>query len=250
MATEHVDKASQKLHQFEQFGHQIDSQASSVVESNALNLLEDSQEIHDVVPGSHNNDGSQEAGVIKKPPQLAKGPFFSRPEREDLLDFQNGFQYSKAPTLQNLSTKPCALSKEISHQSSSRNDSVIRVEPQFRGTGRPAVDGPFPDSRDKPIAGTQIREPPPCTKENKNDAVSIHGDAYSDSTMSRDGQPEKRDLGAAQDDPTHRPPFQITSPFTKILDSFRQPKGNIRFRPSNWRDLNFQRLSQISSVKL
>ncbi|KAI0443484.1 hypothetical protein F4803DRAFT_574384 [Xylaria telfairii] len=228
MATEHVDETSPKLLQFEQFSHQIDSQASGVVESNFLPPLEDSQETQDVASGSHNNYGSQETDVIKKPSQLTIGPFFSLPERENLLDFQNGFQYSKAPTPWGFSTNPSALSKEISHQINSMNDSVVQVAHQFRGSGRSPVDGPFPDSRDKPMARTQIGELPPSTRENKNDAVSIHSDAYSDATMLRDDQPEKQDPSATQDDPTHRPPFQITSPFSKIPASFRQPKGNIR----------------------
>ncbi|KAI0459194.1 hypothetical protein F5B21DRAFT_526969 [Xylaria acuta] len=227
MATEHTGKPSPKLHRFKQFGHQIDSQASGIIESNFIAPLEDSQETQDVASDWHDNDGGHETDVINQPPQSTKGPFISRPQREDLLDFQNGFQYSKAPIPQSLPAQPSTPPKGMPRQSGSKNDGVVRTGHQFRGTDRPTASRLFHDARDICAAGTQVSEPPPNTKEKTHDAVSIDSDARSDSAMSGNDRDEKRGRGTVQDDPTLRPPFQITSPLSKISAPFQRPKGNI-----------------------
>ncbi|KAI0483619.1 hypothetical protein F4859DRAFT_473480 [Xylaria cf. heliscus] len=226
MAEDH--KASPKLHPVVQFDHQIDSQASGIIESNFIAPLEDSQETQGVVSGWHDNDDGHGTGVGNTPLQPAIGPFFSRPKRENPLDFQNGFQYSKAPTLQNLPAQQSAAPKCISRQSGPKNEGVVRTGHQFRSIDRPAIDGLFHDVKDIRAAETQISEAPSNTKENKFDAVSIHRDPHSDSTMSGNDQPEKRDLGATQDDPTQKPPFKNTSPFSKTSAVFQVSKGDIR----------------------
>ncbi|RYC54898.1 hypothetical protein CHU98_g11310 [Xylaria longipes] len=228
MAAEIAGNPSPKLHRLEQFDHQIDSQASGIIESNFLPPLEDSQETQDVASDWRDNDGGHKTNVLDQPLQLSKGPFISRPQRENPLDFQNGFQYSKAPTPKSLPAQPSAPPKGISRQSGSKNDGVVRTLHQFRGTDRPTADGLFHNARDVRALGTQVSKPPPKTKEKAYDAISIHSDTHSDHTMSGNDCPENRDLDAAQDDPTLGPPFPNTSPFSKIPASFQRPKGNIR----------------------
>ncbi|TRX95674.1 hypothetical protein FHL15_003632 [Xylaria flabelliformis] len=223
MAAEHTSKSSPEPHLLE-VDPQIDSQDSSMIESNFIAPLEDSQETLDVVSCGSKSNGDHETEVISQPLQPMKGAFISRPQREDPLDFQNGFQYSRAPTLQSLPFQPSVLPKVISRQSGSRNDGVVITEHQSRDTRPQTADDLFDGSRNVQTTATQASEPLPNIKEKTHDAVSNHSDPHSDSTMSGGDRPEKQRLDAAQDDPTLRPPFHISSPFSKISAASQHPR--------------------------
>ncbi|KAI3333914.1 hypothetical protein F4824DRAFT_512785 [Ustulina deusta] len=241
MATE----SSPKLHQSEHSKSKFDSQTSTTIEQDFLAPLGDSQETgvtsdwHDenglepVFPAApedpqevqgvtskwRNDHGSHEETVINQPPQSPKGPFFSRPVHEDPLNFQDGFQYSKAPAPQILSVRPNAPRKGAGLQSDWNYDGGVKKEHPSHGPGSRTIDDPLNDSRDMRGLRAKASEPSSKTRAKAYDAVFIPSDPSSNNTLATDEQP-------GRSTPKHLAlgsPFQNTSPFI-VSAPFQQPK--------------------------
>ncbi|TGJ88523.1 hypothetical protein E0Z10_g192 [Xylaria hypoxylon] len=215
---------SPKLHQFKHSDSQFDSQLSTLLEQNFLAPLADSQETQDVVSQWHDDIGGQQENATNQPLQSTTGPFFSRPLPVDPLDFQNGFQYSKAPTPKIRPNRPNAPQNGLGLQIDSKNDSPVKTEHPHHDPGCLTVDDPSDDSRNVPGVGAQASRSELNTRINTYVAVSIHSDHSSDGTLATHGQLERGTLK----DLLPKPPFQNTSPFNKASASFQQPKANVQ----------------------
>ncbi|KAI0419364.1 hypothetical protein F5X98DRAFT_384689 [Xylaria grammica] len=214
---------SQEPQRFKHSDSQFDSQFSTILEQNFLAPLGDSQETQEVVSEWHNDIGDHEGNVTKQPLQLTQGVFFSRPVPEDPLDFQGGFQYSKAPTPQIRSSRPNATQNTLGFQIDPTNDISVKTDRPLHGPDRTTVDDPLDDSRDTRGLGTQASTLAPTTSIEKYEVVSICSDHSSDGTLASQ---KRSETGSLKDLPPGAP-FQNTSTFNKVSVS-RQPPIHAR----------------------
>ncbi|KAI0408446.1 hypothetical protein F4802DRAFT_618620 [Xylaria palmicola] len=146
MAADQADAPSQRLSQFEDFDHQINPQASGIIESNFLDALGYSQGTQGVSPIPSDNGGTNEKVVGSQSIQPITSHFIRRPEREDPLDFQDGFQYSKAPTLQILPLQPNANPRDVGFQADPACVTAVSTRYSPRKSGCRDIDGPSHDT--------------------------------------------------------------------------------------------------------
>ncbi|KAI1429805.1 hypothetical protein F5Y12DRAFT_795341 [Xylaria sp. FL1777] len=246
MATEF----SPKSHQIEPSESQFDSQTSATIEQNFLAPLDDSQEtvvtskwhddngiepnllaspkgsqgIQGVTSRWRNDDSSHHTDGVNQPPQSTRGPLISRPLPEDPLNFQHGFQYSKAPIPHTLSAPLTALRIDAGRRRDSKDDIVIEVEHPSGCSGSQISDDPLVDSRDIRKIGAKAREPESKTSTKINDTVLISSDTSSDK-ISAVHEQQVRNIPR---DSASRPPFLNTSPFNNAPAPFQQLKIRVR----------------------
>ncbi|KAF2972889.1 hypothetical protein GQX73_g725 [Xylaria multiplex] len=219
---------SPKLHHLKYPESQFDSQTSTVLEQNFLAPLKDSQEVQGVAPEWHDDiGGHKEENGTDQPLKPTQGPFFSRPMLEDPLNFQDGFQYSKAPTPHIQLNRPLAPRNVLGLQINLKNDSFVKTEHPPHNSDCQIIEDPLgcdlDNSRDIGEAGIQTSLPAPNMKMKTYDTASIRSHHSSKGTV--------RTYEGAKES-THSlsgPPFKNTSPIINKGSALpQQRKAHIR----------------------
>ncbi|KAI1353807.1 hypothetical protein F5Y01DRAFT_322611 [Xylaria sp. FL0043] len=246
MATE----ASPEAPQTQPSASQFDSQNTDLIEQHFLAPLEDSQETNTSSNQHHDNDldpdslaplkdsqetqtatpawlnasRSHQANMRSQPLQPTKGPFISRPLPEDPVDFQNGFQYSRAP-VPHFQPVPLKTPRErVALGSKPKNDGSVESEVPSRTVGSHTSDSVSNDSKNINWVEAKGNEQAPKTEPKTYDPIPISSDPPSDQTMDAHEQPHKSSL---RDTATGLPSLNA-SPLNKVSGPFQQPKPNIR----------------------
>ncbi|KAI1291451.1 hypothetical protein F5Y03DRAFT_403252 [Xylaria venustula] len=228
--------------QIEHSASQLDSQMSAAIADGFLSPLGDSQETN-IVSKGHSADelepdlsalieGSPIQGVASSWPrgngshgidgtnqtsQPTQGPFFSRPRCESPLDFEHGFQYSKAPTPHMLLAPTTVPRNGRDVQDDSKDTSPVRTAYLYRSHGSHTGDCSLNDGsviheRDGKAARLVSK-----TETKPNDPISIPSD-------NSDNMPDKsspKDLAPGL-------LFASTSASNRAPAPFQQPKLGIR----------------------
>ncbi|KAI0434160.1 hypothetical protein F5Y09DRAFT_357518 [Xylaria sp. FL1042] len=243
-------ETSPEPRQIEHSASQFDSQTTDLIEQRFVAPLEDSQET--CVSSNRHSDNDLELDPLAPPEnsqqtqgvtstwrnrncshgvnvgnqslQSTKGPFISRPLPEDPVDFQNGFQYSRAP-IPHFQVAPLNTPRKgLALESNSKNDRFVKPEyPSCGPDSHPSDDLPI-DSRDVSGTGAKVDESAPKTRTKTYDVVVIPSDPLSDKTVDTHKQPHTSPMR----DPVTGLPSRNTSPLNKVLAPFQQPKLHVR----------------------
>ncbi|KAI1190844.1 hypothetical protein F5B17DRAFT_23123 [Nemania serpens] len=228
MAADEADKHNLPLSGLEPADHQIETQASGIIESNFLKPLEDSQETQAVTRGWCDDDIDHGIDVAEQPLKLSNTPFISRPKLEDPMSFQDGFQYSRPPAPKirpfqlNLPGRPA-----VGPQSDSRNSDTARIDNSPHSPECRPIDAVRRDQIGANGLRVQGRQEVAGTGIEQHGAVSIPKDSSPFSPTYRTDQPNKQDSEMPQNETLSEPPFQSTPPLGKLL---QQPKTHTRSR--------------------
>ncbi|KAI1272080.1 hypothetical protein F5Y07DRAFT_412870 [Xylaria sp. FL0933] len=194
------------------------------LEPDSLAPLKDSQETQTTTPTWLNASRSHQENVRSQPLQPIKGPFISRPLPEDPVDFQNGFQYSRAP-VPHFQPAPLKTPRErVALESKPKNDGSVESEVPSRTLGSHTSDSVSNDSKNMNLVEAKGNERAPKTGPETYDVISIPSDPLSDQTMEAHEQSHKSPL---RDTATGLPSLNAT-PLNKVSGPFQQPKSNVR----------------------
>ncbi|KAI0811715.1 hypothetical protein GGR55DRAFT_641402 [Xylaria sp. FL0064] len=199
------------------------SQHHDSLEPDSLASLKDPQETQPATSAWLNGSRSHEANVGSQPLQSTKGPFISRPLPEDPADFQNGFQYSKAPIPHFQPAPLNASRKRVVVESSPKNDISVESEIPSRSPGFHHSDDILSGSREVSGLVTKNAEQAPKTRTNTDDAVLISSDPPSDKTMDAHEQFHESPVKATA---TGLP--SLSASLNGVSGPFQQPKSNVR----------------------
>lgn len=255
MALDQNKTHSPALSELESFDQKMGSQTSAVIESGFLKTLGDSQETQHIPSESHEGGGDYEIDVLNQPPKLIDTPFISRPLPEDPMDFQDGFQFSKAPAPKVLPIQLNAPRNGVCGQNDFNNGGTAQTRNKSHDSACQPGDHPLHDRININEAGTQNGDLLLKEIENKRGVISISGGSHAARTISRDDQHEKQDHGPSQDDLLSRLPFQNTSPIYKSFPSHkahpRSPVAHVLDTyklPKTFSDIQRKALIQSSSM--
>ncbi|KAI1175900.1 hypothetical protein F4777DRAFT_597993 [Nemania sp. FL0916] len=194
-----------------------DAQIPRVIESILPRPLEGSQKIQCAATDCTGSGSGHKPDMLNQSPRSSDGPYISRPIAEDPLNFQDGFQYMKAPPPQMFSMRPNAPRKGVDLQKNSKNVDAVQegnltlniVEGSSRAQGATSAAGPRNGDAAFTTSATMIR-----------DTVPISDDYPTDSTISRHSKPEKTIHESTETTSSLQgPPFQNTSSFGKLVQS-------------------------------
>ncbi|KAI1132820.1 hypothetical protein F5Y10DRAFT_260720 [Nemania abortiva] len=225
MSSDRTGKLSPTSKELEHFGHQIDSQTSALIESNFVKPLQDSQETQGISPNRHADDDGQETDVVRRLSKSSTVPLISRGIPEDPMNFQDGFQYSKAPT-------PKALPVQLSMPRNSaglttclNNDGAVRTMDLLDESAFRPADRPLRDEKRTGRVHTEAGAAVLSARTNARGTVSIPSDTLIAPAISGNGRPEEQDHEISEGGLMPGSPFQSTLPSSKPL---QQRKGHTR----------------------